>query len=69
MDENIMQQIPVKGSYFENLEIAGKSTLDYIRNECESILPQMYHCKQCRVDAIGTLDNDCSLEYRHCGKL
>jgi len=66
---NIMQQIPVKGSAFENNEIVGKLTLDYIRNSCENIMPQMYHCKQCRADAIGTLENDCSSEYLHCGKL
>jgi len=66
---NIMQQIPVKGSAFENKEIVEKSTLNYIRKACESILPQMYHCKQCRADAIGTLENDCSSEYLHCGKL
>lgn len=26
----------------------------------------MYHCRQCRADAVGTLDNDQSIEYRTC---
>lgn len=29
-------------------------------------MPQMYHCRQCRADAVGTLDNDQSIEFRGC---
>jgi len=39
-----------------------------IRKNCEKHIKQMYHCKQCRSDAIGTLDNDLSIEYRGCTK-
>jgi predicted Fe-Mo cluster-binding NifX family protein len=31
-----------------------------MRKKCEAIMPQMYHCRQCRADAIGTLDQDLS---------
>ena len=31
-------------------------------------MQQMYHCKQCRADAIGTLGNDVSIEFNACHK-
>jgi len=55
---NIMKHIPVKESAFEMLEGIGMEEQNQIRRECESILPQMYHCKQCRADAVGTLSLD-----------
>lgn len=61
---NIMPMIPVKGSGFEHNEVASHKEIEAIRSECGEILLQMTHCKQCRADAIGTLDNDVSLEYR-----
>jgi MoaA/NifB/PqqE/SkfB family radical SAM enzyme len=57
---NIMQLIPVKGSRFEHLPLTSNAEITEIRKSCESILPQMYHCRQCRADAAGTLDNDIS---------
>jgi nitrogenase cofactor biosynthesis protein NifB len=57
---NIMQLIPVKGSFFEHLPIVSHSEIMAMRKKCEAILPQMYHCRQCRADAIGTLDQDIS---------
>ncbi|MDR3324525.1 MAG: nitrogenase cofactor biosynthesis protein NifB [Spirochaetaceae bacterium] len=57
---NIMQLIPVKGSLFENVPLVSKAELDAMRKRCEAILPQMYHCRQCRADAIGTLERDIS---------
>jgi predicted Fe-Mo cluster-binding NifX family protein len=33
-----------------------------LRKVCGENIKQMYHCKQCRADAIGTLDNDQSLK-------
>lgn len=60
---NIMQLIPVEGCPFENLDIPSNKELNDVRKDCSSILPQMYHCRQCRADAIGTLDNDVSIEY------
>ena len=55
---NIMQLIPVKGSAFESMKLISQSQMNQIRKECENILPQMYHCRQCRADAMGTLEHD-----------
>lgn len=63
---NIMQMIPVKGSAFENLPQISNKELMALRKHCEGEIKQMYHCRQCRADAIGTLENDISLEYRNC---
>jgi nitrogenase cofactor biosynthesis protein NifB len=57
---NIMQLIPVKGSLFEHIPLTSNAEIMEIRKSCEAILPQMYHCRQCRADAAGTLDNDLS---------
>jgi MoaA/NifB/PqqE/SkfB family radical SAM enzyme len=64
---NIMQLIPVKGSAFENLELVSNKEIMAIREKCAPELRQMYHCRQCRADAVGTLDNDRSIEYTGCG--
>ncbi len=58
---NIMKHIPVKESIFGSLESVSMEEHNHIRKECENILPQMYHCKQCRADAVGTLNHDLSL--------
>jgi predicted Fe-Mo cluster-binding NifX family protein len=36
--------------------------IQQLRTECNKIMKQMFHCKQCRADAIGTLDNDMSVD-------
>ena len=61
---NIMPLIPVKGSAFEDLKIATNQQINEIRDQCGTHLKQMYHCKQCRADAIGKLDEDISIEFR-----
>lgn len=61
---NIMQLIPVEGSAFEGLEPIPLKRIQEIRRSCESIMPQMYHCQHCRADAVGTLDNDQSIDLR-----
>jgi len=61
---NIMPLIPVKGSAFENLTIATNQQINEIRDQCGTHLKQMYHCKQCRADAIGKLDEDVSIDFR-----
>ncbi len=63
---NIMPMISVAGSAFEHLESLNHKELTTLRNECSKILKQMYHCKQCRADAIGTLEEDVSIEYNQC---
>jgi MoaA/NifB/PqqE/SkfB family radical SAM enzyme len=60
---NIMQLIPVRGSKFEYMELVSNFDLNRIRKECAGILPQMYHCRQCRADAVGTLGNDVSVKF------
>jgi len=62
---NIMKMIPVEGSAFENLSAVSQIELNEMRKKCEIDLKQMYHCKQCRADAIGTLDQDLSADFRN----
>ncbi len=63
---NIMPHIPVEGSAFEDLERMNNKEIAELRSKCETNIKQMKHCRQCRADAIGTLDNDVSIEYRSC---
>ncbi len=63
---NIMPFIQVKGSIFENLPETSNKEINEIRKECSLIMKQMYHCRQCRADAIGTLDHDISNEFSGC---
>ncbi len=63
---NIMQLIPVKGSAFEEMPLVSNKEITELRNKCSAYVKQMYHCRQCRADAVGTLDNDLSIEYRGC---
>ncbi|MHB8127487.1 MAG: nitrogenase cofactor biosynthesis protein NifB [Mobilitalea sp.] len=60
---NIMQLIPVKGSAFEDLPLVSNVEIMEMRKKCGETMKQMYHCRQCRADAIGTLDNDRSIEF------
>ncbi|MDR0556909.1 MAG: nitrogenase cofactor biosynthesis protein NifB [Treponema sp.] len=60
---NIMQLIPVRGAIFEHIPMASNAELTEMRKTCETILPQMYHCRQCRADAVGTLDEDISFQF------
>ncbi len=61
---NIMQLIPVKGSAFEHMPLVSNKELTDMRKRCEPTLKQMYHCHQCRADAVGLLNDDRSIEYR-----
>lgn len=65
---NIMQLIPVKGSVFENLPLVNNKEVMKMRIQCGETMQQMYHCKQCRADAIGTLGDDLSIEFNACHK-
>ena len=60
---NIMQMIPVKGSVFENMPLTTNKEVMDLRKKCEVNIKQMYHCKQCRADAIGLLGDDKSQEF------
>jgi len=60
---NIMQMIPVKGSVFENMPLTTNKEVMDLRKKCGEHLEQMYHCKQCRADAIGLLGDDQSQKF------
>lgn len=66
---NIMQLIPVQGSVFENLPLVSNKEIMKMRKDCGETMKQMYHCKQCRADAIGTLGEDRSIEFNACHKM
>lgn len=57
---NIMPMINAPGSKFEHIITVNDKELLVMRKKCELDLKQMYHCKQCRADAVGTLGNDLS---------
>lgn len=57
---NIMPLIPAKGSVFESMPQTSNRELVEIRRRCEPHMRQMHHCRQCRADAVGTLDEDIS---------
>lgn len=61
---NIMPMIPVQGSAFENNPVASNKEIEKLRETCALTMNQMTHCRQCRADAIGTLDQDQSLDFR-----
>lgn len=61
---NIMPLIPAPGSAFEHRPMTGNVELNEMRKACEIDLKQMYHCRQCRADAIGMLSEDVSAEFR-----
>ncbi len=65
---NVMPMIPVRGAAFEKLPQISHGELQQLQKECARYVPQMYHCRQCRADAIGTLENDVSIEYRGCDR-
>ena len=60
---NIMQMIPVKGSVFQDMPLTSNKEIMDLRKKCEENIKQMYHCKQCRADAIGLLGDDKSQEF------
>ncbi len=68
---NIMQLIPVKGSAFESMPLVSNKEIMAMREKCGETLTQMMHCRQCRADAVGRLDNDESASFCDsggCGK-
>lgn len=60
---NIMPLIPAPGSRFETMEPTNHKELHALRKRCGEELRQMYHCQQCRADAIGLLEKDCHADF------
>lgn len=61
---NIMPHIPVKGSALEGIDRLNQKEIDRLREECEMNILQMRHCRQCRADAVGRLEEDMSIRFR-----
>ena len=57
---NCMPYFPTEGTHFENMEEPGKDLVKKIRKEAQVFVPQMTHCKRCRADAVGLLDDPMS---------
>lgn len=61
---NIMPLIPAEGTRFEDMPLVSRKELNALRDKCSMDMRQMYHCQQCRADAIGKLTQDRSLEFK-----
>jgi nitrogen fixation protein NifB len=66
---NIIPLIPVPGTKFANVPAPTPEQRKRLQDMCETNVKQMRHCRFCRADAIGLLDNDRSAEFAHftCG--
>ena len=60
---NILPLIPVEGTPFSSLEAPTPEQRKDLMNLCSQDVKMMRHCRQCRADAIGLLDNDRSSEF------
>jgi len=66
---NIIPLIPVPGTKFADVPAPTPEQRKRLQDMCETNIRQMRHCRFCRADAIGLLDNDRSAEFAHftCG--
>lgn len=66
---NIIPMIPVPGTPFAKMRAPTPRERKELQEICEPKIKQMRHCRQCRADAIGLLDEDRSAEFAHysCG--
>lgn len=53
---NCMPYYPNEGSNFGHLGEPSKEMIKKIQKEAKAYIPQMLHCKRCRADAVGFLD-------------
>ncbi|MDR1535875.1 MAG: radical SAM protein [Planctomycetota bacterium] len=58
---NIMRMAPAKGSVFADSPPVSNREIGAMRKRCGVHLRQMAHCRQCRADAAGRLDEDRSI--------
>jgi len=54
---NCMPYFPTKGSNFSHLEEPPARMIKKLRKSAQVHMPQMTHCKRCRADAVGLLDD------------
>jgi nitrogen fixation protein NifB len=67
---NILPMIPVPGTPFAKMRAPTPNERKALQDICEPKIKQMRHCRQCRADAVGLLDEDRSAEFAHftCGE-
>lgn len=53
---NCMPYYPNEGSNFAHLGEPSKQMITDIQKKAKAYIPQMLHCKRCRADAVGLLD-------------
>ncbi|WP_319521743.1 radical SAM protein [uncultured Desulfosarcina sp.] len=70
---NCIPFYPNKGAKFAHLEEPSKEAVAAIRKKAARHIPQMYHCKRCRADAVGILgqENGCAVneKLQECSQL
>ena len=54
---NCMPYYPNKGSNFSHLGEPSAKMMKALRKKAAAFVPQMTHCKRCRADAVGLLDD------------
>lgn len=67
---NILPLIPVEGTPFAGMRAPTPQERKEMMDRCSLDAKMMRHCRQCRADAIGLLDQDRSQEFVHfsgCG--
>ena len=60
---NILPLIPVAGTPFQDRRSPTPEERKKLADICSGSVKMMRHCRQCRADAIGMLDNDRSQEF------
>ncbi|BBO75671.1 nitrogenase cofactor biosynthesis protein NifB [Desulfosarcina widdelii] len=70
---NCIPFYPNAGAKFANLEEPSKEVVTAIRKKAARHIPQMYHCKRCRADAVGIMgqENGCAVneKLQECAQL
>jgi nitrogen fixation protein NifB len=70
---NCIPFYPNAGAKFANLEEPSREFVTAIRKKAARHIPQMYHCKRCRADAVGILgqENGCAVneKLQECAQL
>ncbi len=63
---NCMAMFPNVDTPFAHISEPDKQQMVELRDLAEQYLPQMRHCKRCRADAVGLLDDDQSEQMHGC---
>lgn len=58
--QNIIPLIPLSG--FTNVGAPASCEIKRLRADCARIIKQVWHCRQCRSDAVGLLGKDMSIQ-------